>query len=244
MMKKIKIFTLLICILLILSGCTVKSEVTMNYDGSVRESVSVLANSKIFESDKYTKEQMIDSVVQNYSKILNFKKYEYDYVIGDELSGANVFKTYNNVCEYFENSAFNQYVYKYFDCTENSYYYEVKNATDYIPYCSDCSDWPALDDIELRITLPITAAEQNADEIEGNTYIWKYDKNTSSDKTFYLKINKESLKKYEENYLEEKEQKEQTKKIIIFSVIVIAIILLVIIGIVFYRKYKKNKLDY
>ena len=35
-------------------------------------------------------------------------------------------KTYDNVCDYFGNSAFNQYVYKYMDCTETDDYYEIK----------------------------------------------------------------------------------------------------------------------
>ena len=66
--------------------------------------------------------------------------------------------------------------------------------------CSDCSDWPALDDVILSITLPVSAEEQNADEIDGKTYIWKYDKNTN-DKNFYLKVSKSALKQNETEYI-------------------------------------------
>ena len=156
---------------------------------------------------------------------------------------TELYKNYDNICKYFGNSAFNQYVYKYMDCIENEYYYEIKNATDYIPYCSDCSDWPALDDVTLSINLPIQAEEQNADEINGTTYIWNYDKNTK-DKDFYLKISKSALKKNEEDYLKAQERKQTMKKLIILGVIVCVIIIIGVIGIVLYKKYKKNKLDY
>ena len=239
-MNKLKIIVLIICTMFILSGCTVRGEVTLNPDGTVEESVSVLANTRIFESDAYSKEQLIDSAVEEHSAVLDFKKYSYDYVLGDELSGARVYKTYDNVCDYFGNSAFNQYVYKYMDCTETDDYYEIKNATNYITYCSNCSDWPALDDVEYKINLPVKPVEQNADEIDGNTYIWKYDENTDN-KNFYLKLSKASLEQSKENYeINQANKKKNNVALIVIGIIV----LLTIISYVLYKKHKKNKLDY
>ena len=239
-MKKIIV---LFCCILILSGCTIKSNIIVNYDGTTTEDVKLLNDTKIFESEKKSLKEIVNLMVKPYSDVLNYKKYDYEVISEEKLSGAKVYKNYDNICKYFGNSAFNQYVYKYMDCIENEYYYEIKNATNYIPYCSDCSDWPAMDDVTLSITLPIQAEEQNADEINGTTYIWKYDKNTK-DKNFYLKISKSALKKNEEDYLKAQERKQTMKKLIILGVIVCVIIIIGVIGIVLYKKYKKNKLDY
>ena len=130
------------------------------------------------------------------------------------------------------------------DCTENDDYYEITNATDYIPYCSNCSDWPALDDVTLSISLPVSATEQNADEINGTTYIWKYDENTNDDKSFYLRISKSALEESEQRYNEEQENKKNRNTIITICVIAGIVIALGLIIIVLYTKHKKNKIDY
>lgn len=242
-MNKLKIIVLIICIMFVLSGCTVRGEVTLNPDGTVEESVSVLASNRIFESDAYSKEQLIDFAVEEHKAVLDFKKYSYDYVLGDDLSGARVYKTYDNICDYFGNSAFNQYVYKYMDCTETDDYYEIKNATNYITYCSNCSDWPALDDVEYKIVLPFST-EQNADETDGTTYVWKYDENTPSDKSFYLRISKDDIKDAHEEYLQNEENKKTRNTIIMIFVGIIILVVLVLVLIKLYKKHKRNKLEY
>lgn len=242
-MKKIKYILIMFIITIILSGCTIKSNVFVSYDGKTTEEVKVLTDSRVFQSDKYSKQEMIEFSMEEYLAALNFRKYDYKSVVGDNLSGAYINKTYDNICSYFQDTIFNQYVYHHVNCIENDYYYEIKNDTNYIPYCSDCSDWPALDDVTLSITLPVSAEEQNADEIDGKTYIWKYDKNTN-DKNFYLKISKSALKQNEIEYVENQKSKKTIKNIIIFGAIIVIIVIIIIIGNILYKKYKENKLDY
>lgn len=241
-MKKIKYLLIIVCILL-LTGCTVKSNITVNYDGKVSEEVYLLNKNKMFESDRYSFKEVIDMMVKPYQDVINLKKYSYSYENGKNLSGAKVYKNYDNICSYFGNSAFNQYVYKYISCKEDNYYIEVQNATPYIPYCSQCAEWPELGDVELRIKLPISAEEQNADDIDGTTYIWKYDKNTK-DKNFYLKINKSSLKENEEEYIKKEKMLKNIKKIAI--IIVIALVVFGIFAIYKFlkKKYDENSFDY
>lgn len=236
-MKKIIIF---IIALLILSGCTIKSNISVNYDGSVKEEVYLLSSNESLEND-YKK--IVDNKITSYKSILDVRKYKYTYEKGKELSGAKVYKSYDNICSYFSNSAFNQYVYKYIKCEETDEYFEISNASDYIPYCPECGNWPALDDIEYKVVLPTPATEQNADKIDGSTYIWKYDKNTK-DKNFYLKISKNDLKKYEKEYKANLVKQKTVRKIVLVSVLIGVLILLGITGLMLYRKNQKNKLDY
>lgn len=242
-MKNVKFLLLAFCAILILTGCDVKSDIEINYDGRVNEEVSVLENSKIFGSDYNGRKQIINSVLKKYEKVLSFKNYSYDYVISDNLSGAKIYKNYNNICSYFKSSAFNQYVYKYIECKENDYYYEIKNSTKYIEYCGDCNDWPALDNITLAIKLPVSAEEQNADEVNETTYIWRYNKDTK-DKNFYLKINKNSLKESKEIYNKTKKAKKAGKRIIIIAIIALVIFGIFTIYKLLKKKYNENSFDY
>ena len=239
-MKKLLVY---IIIILFLTGCTIKNSININYDGKVTEEISVLNNSSNFDSSEHTFEELMDSNISQYKKTLDFRKYTYEYIKGNKLSGIKFNKTYTNICDYFGNSAFNQYVYKYIDCKETDEYYEIKNATDYIPYCVDCSEWPALDNIEYKITLPVSAIEQNADEIDGTTYIWKYNKDTEN-KNFYLKISKSKLKEYKQDYEIKVDKKNRIKKITIISIVLGVIVVLVLLGMIMYKKVQKNKFDY
>lgn len=243
-MNKLKNILLIVFCFMFLSGCTVRSNVEVGVDGKTTETVEVLADSSIFESEKYSKKELVEFSMERYLPVLDYRGYSYDTTIGKDLSGARVSNTYDNICSYFQDTAFNQYVYHHVKCTENDYYYTIENDTDYIPYCSDCSDWPALDDVELSISLPIAAEENNADSVNGNTYVWKYGKSAPADKNFYLKINKSALKENEENFKETQKRKSTLKYISIIGVILVIIIVLFIIGKVLYKKYQSNKLDY
>ncbi len=243
MNNKIKYIIQSFFLLILLTGCTIKADIVVNYDGSVVESVKVLSYNDLFGKNNENLKHVVDTKINQNKTILEYKNYSYDYEYGKELSGAKVYKNYNSICNYFGNSAFNQYVYKYMECTENDYYYEIKNATEYIPYCIECGDWPALDDVELRISLPASAEEQNADEVDKTTYIWKYDKDTRN-KNFYLKINKNSLKESEEKYNKTKKIKKAGKRIIIIAIIVIVIFGIFTIYKLLKKKYNENSFDY
>lgn len=242
-MNKMKYILIILVMMVFLSGCTIRSDVVVSPNGTTTEKVQVLTDTKTFESEKYSKKEMIEFSMEPYLSVLNFREYSYNTVIGNTLSGAEVSKTYDNICSYFQDTAFNQYVYHHINCEENEYYYEIKNDTEYIPYCSNCSNWPALDDVEIKITLPVSAEEQNADEINGNTYIWKYDENTQN-KDFYLKISKSALKQSEETYNENINQKKRANIVTILTFIVIFIVVILLLVFILYRKYKRNKLDY
>lgn len=238
-----KRFLLIIIYILLLTGCTVKSNITINNNGETTEEVYLLNKTENLTSEKYSFEKLMDMMVKPYKKVLEFKQYSYTYEKGKKISGVKVYKTYKNICSYFNSSAMTQYVYKYMSCTENDYYFEIKNATPYIPYCDECSDWPELGNVELRITLPISAEEQNADEVDETTYIWKYDKDTR-DKNFYLKINKNSLKESEEKYNKTKKVKKAGKRIIIIVIISLVIFGIFTIYKLLKKKYNENSFDY
>ena len=96
----------------------------------------------------------------------------------------------------------------------------------------------------MVLRLPIQASEHNADSVDKNVYTWHFDKETTSDKSIYIKINK--------NQLKENEVKQEKKNKILNGAKIIGIIMLIIVLLIvgylifriFYKKYKENKLDY
>lgn len=241
-MKSIKRIIFIIIILVFVTGCTGNANVVVNYDGSVNEKVDINEINGNIIYGNFSVSESLDLFIKKYSKALKVSKYSTSKYNNKYDSGIILEKNYNNICEFANNTIFSQYLYKTIKCEEDDLYYELYNVGDV--FQNNYEDYKEMpDDRKFSITLPIQAEEQNADEINGTTYIWKYDKNTK-DKDFYLKISKSALKKNEEDYLKAQERKQTMKKLIILGVIVCVIIIIGVIGIVLYKKYKKNKLDY
>lgn len=240
MNKKILI---LVLVIILLTGCTAKSEVKVNYNGNVSEKVTVLSNTVAFKNDKYSIKQMIEASISNYLKALEFRGYKFETVEGKKESGAYFTNNYNNICSYFQNTGFNQYVYQHISCVEDDKYIIIKNDTEYIPYCENCSNWPSLNKIKLELTLPVNALENNADSINNKTYIWNYDENTTN-KDFYLKISKQELNKNKITVMKQNKDKKVKNMIIVVFSIALVIGCITIISLILYKKYKNNRLEY
>lgn len=240
MNKKILI---LVLVIILLTGCTAKSEVKVNYNGNVSEKVTVLSNTVAFKNDKYSIKQMIEASISNYLKALEFRGYKFETVEGKKESGAYFTNNYNNICSYFQNTGFNQYVYQHISCVEDDKYIIIKNDTEYIPYCENCSNWPSLNKIKLELTLPVNALENNADNINNKTYIWNYDENTTN-KDFYLKISKQELNKNKITVMKQNKDKKVKNMIIVVFSIALVIGCITIISLILYKKYKNNRLEY
>lgn len=240
MNKKILILVLAI---ILLTGCTTKSEVKVSYDGKVDEKVTVLSNTVAFKNDKYSIKQMIEASISNYLKALEFRGYKFETIEGKEESGAYFTNNYDNICSYFQNTGFNQYVYQHISCVEDDKYIIIKNDTEYIPYCENCSNWPSLNKIKLELTLPVNALENNADSINNKTYTWNYDENTTN-KDFYLKISKQELNKNKITVMKQNKDKKVKNMIIVVFSIALVIGCITIISLILYKKYKNNRLEY
>ena len=243
-MSRIKYFVILLISLLILSGCDANVEITLNYEGKTTESIDVFDDNKnIIYGDKSV-EDSIELVLEKYKTALSVGNYTSDIYTGKTKSGALIYREYDNICEMVKGTIFSQYLYSNIECTENEYFYEIKSIGDVVKNTDRYESWLAPENINLRINLPVSAEEQNADEIDGNTYVWKYNSNTQRDKSFYLKISKVSLENYNKEFLIEQEKKSQIKKMINIGIIILVIIILIFISVILYKKYKRNKLDY
>lgn len=237
---------LIIFVLLVLSGCTVESNIVVDEYGNTKEEVKVLMPSYDISDKKDRIDSYVETAVDSFRSALDTRKYKYKIINNvNGKSGALVYNNFDNICSFVQNTVFSQYLYKKINCTENEFYYEIKSVTEHIPYCGVCNDWPALEKVDLKITLPVSAEENNADLANDNTYIWKYNETSPSNKGIYLKISKTALeeKKVEAQKIKKEEQKkeEMIKNTKTFIFLVAILILIAVVFSILYKKYKANK---
>ena len=140
--------------------------------------------------------------------------------------------SYNNICILFKESVFKDY----FDditCTESNDTYEVVASSKYLS-----SGENELQSLSLNITLPDKAVSSNANEVNENTYTWKFDDGKES--KLELKIKKYSNKTID------KQKGDKNSKDTKLSIAIIILLILVIAFIckTLYDKYKSNKMEY
>lgn len=242
-MKKIKIL-ILVFLLLLLSGCSVESNLVMNEYGNVTE--NIIMNESIFNlgRSKSSAKEIIDSTLDKYKIALNSRGYKYDTQINSKDAKISITNEYDNIMDYFESTVFSQYVYKQMKWEDIGEYYEINNVTEHIIYCGDCSDWPALPSIKVSITLPVAATENDADKVEGYTYTWLYNETTPASKTFHLKIDKNLLKENEIKL--EKNRKTKDNLNVALKIFCVFVIIAIFVMLIMYliKRYKENKIEY
>lgn len=231
-MKKFKCL-IIILIIFVLCGCSVKDEVTVNTDGTVDEKIIVPIETNNMDQKELSK--YVNNITRGYDIAINARGYKKAVIYDKKSSNIVVSNKFKNLCEFVNKTLASQYVYKIIRCTETDEYYEIKNETPHIRYCPDCTSSPALDHVEFVLKLPFKNAETNADNIDKKNYTWLFDSNTSDDKNIYIKIYKTDI--------EDSLKKEKNNKTIKNVLIILAVIVLVPTLIIFLYKKVKEKYD-
>lgn len=243
MKKKI----LILLMLIILSGCTVKENININADGSVSEKTNIsFDNEMAVNYDTPTK--YAEDFLKYYNNAIELKNYSYD--VSENKSNTDVVFNRKTVklCDGIKYGLFVDNLYSDIECSEDDYYYIIKSNSQQLlskPMSEKKFD---VERVELNIKVPIPLEENNADNVSNNTYTWFFDENTDSNKSVYLKINKTLLEnKNKEQKKNETKEKENKKTFSLVKVILTVLIVFLILGIIsysLYKKYKNNKLDY
>ncbi len=243
MKKKI----LILLMLIILSGCTVKENININADGSVSEKTNIsFDNEMAVNYDTPTK--YAEDFLKYYNNAIELKNYSYD--VSENKSNTDVVfnRKTAKLCDGIKYGLFVDNLYSDIECSEDDYYYIIKSNSQQLlskPMSEKKFD---VERVELNIKVPIPLEENNADNVSNNTYTWFFDENTDPNKSVYLKINKSSLENKNKVEKEQKTKEETIKKnvsnIKIIGVIVVIFALLILIVCTLYKKYKNNKLEY
>ena len=247
-MKLVKLLIVVTVLTIVLTGCSAVDTVTLYESGKVKEKVSVRENNFDVQYGNNSLEDSVEEALSEYVDTLNFRDYTSKVVVSDEESGVDVTANYKNMCDFINKTVFTQYVYKRVDCVSDSNYYIIDSVGSYITRTSDEDVWNVPSKMILRIELPFKAIENNADTVNGNTYVWTFDGNTNISKSIHLKISKKSIKQAKDKYDKRKKEVKKNKIIKTFIIAIIVLSLVVGVGYLIYKflfkKYKENKLDY
>lgn len=215
-MKKFKIFCCLISMLL-LSGCTVKYEVSIDSDLNVKEKINIFETISYFEQNYtyYKREEVIDAFWNN--NISDYPNAGYSYIHNDNETGAIIRANYTNLFNYKDKTTIYKQYFNSLSIEEKDNIISIK-ADDFEPYNEQYFERFAIQDLTITINIPFEVIDSNADYIQGTNYIWYVDEDTE-DKQIKISFNKSKAKNNNQN--------NNFYYSIIFGIIVIAIILII-----------------
>ena len=233
----------LIIVVIFLTGCSVDADITINDDMSIKENVSIAFDNSLAENYDSPGQYAAD-YIEYYNSAIELKDYSYKIKESNVNSYVNFSKYSKTICDNINYSLFSQYLYKKINCINEDGYFIVESEGEQLVSVPASKKSFNVEKVKLSVNLPVSALENNADEVNGNSYIWYFDENTSSDKRIYLKISKNDLEE-KKSALEETDVKKQSlKKALLVMVVVIVGGAIIYTASVLYKKYKENKLDY
>ena len=172
-MKKIKIFIFL-CLVLLLSGCSVEYDLTLNDDLTVSE--KVVATEKTKRMEALTKQKGKQAVNYLYDM---FKRNGEDITLTSREDDYNTFATvitsHEDINDYA--SKFSSDVFDNVNVTKDGNI--ITFSAEQKELLSSDTNYSLLyDDITVNITIPFEVTSNNADKVNGNTYTWNIKKDS------------------------------------------------------------------
>ena len=166
-MKKIKIFIFL-CSILLLSGCSVEYNLTLNDDLTVSEKVVATERTKRMEA--LTKQKGEQAVNYLYNM---FKRDDENITLTSREDDYNTYATaiisHEDINDYA--SKFSSDVFNNVNVTKDGNI--ITFSTTQKELLSSDTNYSLLyDDITVNVTIPFEVTSNNADKVTGNTYTW------------------------------------------------------------------------
>lgn len=236
-MKNILKISLLFILIIFLSGCSATENISVANSGVTDENFKVFSNNEDYYFQEDPVSDYIDSRLSIYKEKLEQSGYNYDIYTTMDNSGVEINKTYDNICNYFNNSLFIKKLYGSVICTETENNYEIISSSNLLYNGNDSDNYllDKFDNVSFSLKTDLYIDDQNADKVEENVYIWNF-KRSNLNKAFRLKIQKGNLTG---NIV--KPKKDSKTAIIVVGIIVL---FLLFISFVLYIKNKKRKIDY
>lgn len=172
-MKKLKIFIFL-CLVLLLSGCSVEYDLTLNDDFTVSE--KVVATEKTKRMEALTKQKGKQAVNYLYNM---FKRNGEDITLtsrdDDYNTYATVITSHEDINDYA--SKFSSDVFDNVNVTKDGNI--ITFSAEQKELLSSDTNYSLLyDDITVNITIPFEVTSNNADKVNGNMYTWNIKKDS------------------------------------------------------------------
>jgi hypothetical protein len=239
-MKK---YILLLTILLVLTGCNVKADITVTEDKLVSEKITVsILNSDISSYGNYTgSDEFLDYYKNEYSSISGYKEFNIKTKKTSSYSIFTATREYNSIEDYVKSYSFlNLYDYATVDNT-GSYLTFKSSTSSYIQMLNneDLGHAGSLRNYEINVKFYNEVLDSNADKVDksNNIYTWYLDSEKQLDSSYiYFKLGPKV--KYMVKF------KDYIIKNLASIIIVITFILLVLLSTLYiiYKSKKNNEI--
>lgn len=238
-MKK-KIFVLFI--LIMLSGCTVTTNLNISENFIVSEETTIsFSNSLAINYD--SPKELANLYIEYYLSAIKSKEYKYSLNEGNERSSVVFTKKSSDICKSINENLFSSHLFNTVKCKEEGNYFIISSDGNQKLVLSANKKTFDVNNVKINLKLPIPAEENNADIVKNNTYTWYFDKYSSKEKSIYVKINKETLEKKKDEVQNKKQIENTISNGSIIVVILGVIISLLVISYLVYKKAKSNRLE-
>lgn len=229
-MKKIKLI-LFICMIFVLTGCSLEYNLTINEDNSINE--KVVASEKTNKMKTLTRLNEDESVNYLFNMFKrNNEKINISSKSESGLTTATATTNHESIEDY--SNKFTSDVFEKAIVTKNNGIVTLTiNQSEMLSKSS--SNSLIYDDIKVNIIVPFKVIDHNADKVYGNTYTWQINKDEDL-KNIKISYDESKLKNSLNLKLNEKTYNINYGIIIISVIIVLLLISLLVV----YKKNKKN----
>lgn len=165
---KNKKFILLMLVTFLLCGCSVKYDLYINEDLTVNEKVTA---SEVSNSLKIKTNEDPSTAANSLYKLYKIDGVKYDFSTIDSNGTTTSYAStsFDSIEEYEDK--FTSDIVKNVNITKKDGYITLKYNQD-VPLTEYASKSLIYDDISVNINVPFRVTENNADEVNGNTYTW------------------------------------------------------------------------
>lgn len=184
---------ILVLLLLLLSGCTVKYNLSIDEKGIVTEKATAMENSEFFSQyEKSSVGRVVGFLIEPYAETLNSNNYTTESIILTNEGGADISKEYSNAEDYAKNTILTSQFSDKVNYSLNGSDVTLSIKGKLSGSEQDQSVIP-IDSADVVISLPFKVSDNNADEVVNNRYIWHL--KADEEKEIKITYNKNRIEK-------------------------------------------------
>ena len=223
-MKKIIILLLL---LFLFTGCSVKENIIINKDLSVEEKVELSESKEFFNSRyKMLPINIVKDILYSNNRDKTLEENGYSYKIDESSTYPFIVanKKYSTINDFTTNTIFKTQYFNKVITKENNNLITI-NASEFIEHDEQDQEYYFVDNLYISIKLPYVVTDNNADKYDArtNTYSW-YINDKTIDKEIKITFDKTKIYIYN----------------LVLYISILIVIILIIIGIRFIFKIKNQ----
>ncbi len=210
---------LLLIVLFMVTGCSTQYNLEINEENFNEEIITILSKSNTTKemAQAYTQQAIPITQESNQTAVYNTN-------INEDTTNYYLKYSYQHTFETFPNSYFASTCYQNITLNENDEQIELSTSDEFL--CIAMDDGLYNDSVQVNITTDLKVIENNADQINGNTYTWEINKENYTNKPINITLKKNfSVEQAVDNL----KPNEASKDMFIIGAIVSILIILVII---------------